>query len=245
MFIPESRTHRFGGVIALGLSLLVASVAGETTATADGVSTAPVLTSTRLAIAQQTSAHVVFTARSGPSSTTERIIADLSKGGGTETVFEGSSDVAIRLTPMFAYVSGNSSGLTNLFGMSAASAKKVGKDWESWEVGTSQYRNLKTDLTMSAVTELLPKVKGTTLTSGTSHGARIYILKWTTRATASVPKLSNALTIRASGLSLPITMTSTASDGTKITTEISKWGESLVVPAPPTASTISSSKVAG
>jgi hypothetical protein len=231
--------------VALSLGVTVVSVAFNASASAAGVTAAKVLTSTRSAIAAQTSAHVVFTAYSGSSSTTEKIIADVSNAGGTETVFEGSADVAIRLTPAFAYVSGNTSGLTELFGMSAAKAKKVGKDWVSWSPGTSEYRNLKSDLTMSPVTALLPKAKGTKLTTKMIGGVQYYLLKWTSRASASVPKLSNTLTILANGDTLPLTETAIASGGSRITTTLSKWGEAITVQAPSTASTISSSRVTG
>src|SRR5271155_2112006 len=72
------------------------------------VSSASVLTAARTAIAAQTGVHVVFTAHSGSTGLTEKITADVGTTAGTETIFEGSADVAIRVTPTFAYVSGNS-----------------------------------------------------------------------------------------------------------------------------------------
>jgi hypothetical protein len=239
----DDRGRCLGRTLAVGLIILTFSAALESAASAAGATTASVLSSARSAIAGQASAHVVFTAHSGNSNTTEKIIADVSSTGGTETVFEGSADVAIRVTPAFAYVSGTSSGLTTLFGMSAASAKRIGRDWESWKSGSSQYRILKNDLTMSSVSALLPKASGTTLTTTRVHGAQMYVLKWTTGATDSVPKLSNTLTISAGGQQLPMTKTSTASGGTSTTTVVSQWGEAVIVRAPPNTSTIASSQI--
>jgi hypothetical protein len=236
-------TRRLDRLIWVGLAVPAVTAIVAVTASADVITTSSVLSSTRSAIATQSSVHVVFKAHSSATSTTEEIIADIGKSAGSETVSEGSADVAIRLTPTFAYVSGNSSGLTKIFAMSAAGAKKVGRDWESWKAGSAQYENLKSDLTMSSVAKLLPSAKGTTLHSESTHGARIYVLKWSTGATASVPKLSSTFTISAGHVTLPMTLTSTASGGTSVTTTLSKWGEPILVQAPPATSVISSPKV--
>jgi hypothetical protein len=188
---------------------------------------------------------VVFTAHSDSSSKTEKILADVGKTRGSETVTEGSMHVSIRETPTMGYVSGNSSGLTLLFGMSAADAKKVGRAWESWKAGTKQFSILKEDLTMTSVTALLPKAEGTSSTTTSSGTTKLFVLRWTSPATTSVPKLSNTITISASGATLPITQTSTAKGGTKVTTVLSKWGETVLVQPPPITATISSSKITG
>jgi hypothetical protein len=124
------------------------------------VTSGSVLTSTKAAIAQQTGVHVVFRANSGSSPTTEKIVADVGVTTGEETVSEGQSHLAVRVTPGYAYVSGDSSGLTTIFGLTAAAAKKVGSDWVSWKAGTSQYANLKADVTFAAVTALPPESEG-------------------------------------------------------------------------------------
>ncbi len=82
----------------------------------------------------------------------------MGRASGTETVTEGKAAPEIKLLPSHAYVSGNSSGLTATFGMSSTDAKKLGEHWEPWKSGTSQCANLKSDLTMSSVSALLPKV---------------------------------------------------------------------------------------
>jgi hypothetical protein len=231
--------------IALGVAAVVSSVALSATASADVITAGSILQTATTAIAQQTSAHVVFVARSSSSSTTEKIIADVGVTGGSETLFEGKADLAIRVTPTYAYVSGSSSGLTTLFGMTASQAKKLGAKWESWKSGTKQYSTLEADLTMSSVTSLLPKTKGTKLSTDVTNGAKLYLLTWTTAATSSIPKLSHTLTVSAMGASLPIEGTETSSTGVKVKTQLSKWDESVTVLAPPAASTVASSKITG
>jgi hypothetical protein len=225
--------------------MLVISLGFGAAAYGDGVSAAGVLSSTKAAIATQTSAHVMFTAHSGTTGTTEKIVADVGTTSGTEDISEGSAKVAIKVTPAFAYVSGNVAGLTKLFGLSSSQARTVGHKWVSWKAGSSQYKNLRSDLTMGSVAALLPKAKGTTVSTKTAGGVGLYVLRWTTAATSSVPRLSNTLTVSSSTPVLPLTDTATASGGTKVTTVLSKWGEAVVVQAPPATSTISSAKVKG
>jgi hypothetical protein len=228
---------------ALGLTLATFTVACTTTATAATVTPTSVLQSSRSAIAAESGTHVVFTAHSGTTSITEKIVADVSASSGSERVSEGSAVVDIRVTPSFAYVSGNSSGLSKLFGMSAAGAKKIGKDWVSLKASSSQYATLKSDVTLSSVTALLPKVIGTTMKTAKVRGVEVYVLKWTVPATGTVPRLSNTLTISANGSSLPLTETSSATGGTSISTDLSKWGEKVLVQSPPAGDVVASSKI--
>lgn len=229
--------------LTLGITTLALSAALAGTAYGSTVTSGSVLTSTKAAIAQQTAVHVVFRANTGSSATTEKIVADVGVASGAETVSEGQSHLAVMVTPGFGYVSGDSSGLTTIFGLTAAEAKKVGSDWVSWKAGTSQYANLKADVTFAAVTALLPRAKGTRLSTGITNGANVYVLRWTAAASSSTPMLSNALTVSASGPSLPVEQTSTASGGTKATTVLSRWGELVSASAPPAASTIASPKI--
>jgi hypothetical protein len=229
-------------LLAGAMAVVALSTSAARPAFAGTVSLSSILAAAKAAIAQQTSVHVVFVANSGGSSSiNEKIVADVGTTGGVETIVEDTADLAVRVTPAFAYVSGNASGLTTLFGLSSAGAKKLGRHWESWKAGTKQYSNLRSDLRMSSVEALLPKSKGTKLSSGTG----IYVLKWTTAATSSIPKLANTLTVSAAGTDLPITKSATASGGAKITTTLSKWGEQVAVSAPPASSTMASSKLGG
>jgi hypothetical protein len=185
----------------------------------------------------------VFVARAGSPAKTETIVADVGRDSGTETATEGKASLVIRLSSTHVYVSGNSSGLTTIFGMSSADAKKVGKDWESWKAGTSQYADLKSDLTMSSVRALFPKAKGTRLTSVVFKGSTFSVLKWTIAATSSVPGVTNTLTVSSGATTLPVTEVARISNGAKATTTLSGWGEPLRIDIPPVAATIPSSEI--
>jgi hypothetical protein len=219
-------------------------VALGSSASAAVATSASVLQAARTAIAAQPGVQVSFSARSSSTAKTETIVADVGRTSGQETITVGTARLAVRVTPTHGYVSGNAAGLTTLFGLTSAQASTAGRRWVAWKVGTSQYASLKADLTMTSVTELLPKAKGTTLSSEVSDGVTQYVLSWSVAATSSIPRLSNRLTISVAS-SLPLTVTSTASGGTKATTTLSGWGVSVPVSPPPAASTISSSKVAG
>jgi len=231
--------------LAFGMIALVTSAALSGTAFAGVGTTGSVLQTAKEAIAKQPGVRVVFVASSSSTSKTEKIIADVGATSGVAAISEGAAHLAVRVTPTDAYISGNSSGLTTLFGLSAAEAKKVGADWVSWKPGTSQYSNLKSDVTLPSVTALLPKAKGTKLSTAIANGVKVYVFLWTTAATGSTPKLSSRLTVSASGLTLPIEVTTAASNGAKATTKLSKWGEDVLVSAPPAASTVASSKITG
>src|SRR5580658_1548638 len=133
---------------------------------ASSVTASSVIKAAQQAIAAQRSVHVEFVAHSSSPSRTERIVADVGLSSGKEAVSEGTAQAHLVFSTAVVYVSGNSAGLTTLFGLSSAGAKKVGGKWESWKPGSSQYDNLKADLTMSSVLALLPEAKGTKLSIG-------------------------------------------------------------------------------
>ena len=199
---------------------------------------------TQAALAKQTSTHVTLTAHSGTTGATEKIIADVGSTSGTEDISEGSAGVTITVTPSFAYVSGNKSGLTKLFGLSASQAAKVGRKWVSWTAGTGQYRTFIRTSPCHGSPRCCPRPKGQ-LRRRRRLGAeeRTYVLKCKAEATTSMPPLSNTMAISSSEPILPLADTATASGGTKITTVLSKWGEEVVVPTSRANSTISSTKL--
>jgi hypothetical protein len=203
--------------------------------------TSSVLQAARTSIASQSGAHVNFLVSSG-SSTVETIAADVGTATGHQQITDGKATLRVRVTPAYAYVSGNSSGLTSIFGLSSSQAKKVGSRWISWKSGTKEYSTLKSSVTLSAVTALLPNAKGTTLSTVTSGSSTLYRLSWTTAATSSVPKLANALTLTAGGPTLPVKASSGAS-GKTATTTLSDWGEHVVVVVPPASATMPSSEL--
>ena len=162
-----------------------------------------------------------------------------------ETIALGAATATIKLTPSYGYISGSSSGLTTIFGLSAAQAKKVGKHWVSVKAGTSQYSAFKSGVTMSSIASVLPKATGTKMSTADVNGTKVYVLTWTIAATSSTPKSVSTLTISAVGAALPIKQTATDSAGDDMTLLLSKWGENVSVSAPPAASTISYSQLTG
>jgi hypothetical protein len=224
-----------------GVIVLVAVAALATPASAGTVTVASVLKAAKAAVATQTSAHVEFDARSGTSSATEKIVGDVGTNAGAETVTDGKAVLKVRVTAKDGYISGNASGLTSLFGMTAAEATKVGNHWEFWKTGTTQYKDLKSVVTVHSLESLIPQSKGTTVSTQGSD----YVLTWTSAASGSTPKLTNTLSISAKGATLPIEETSTDSAGERVTTRISKWGQSVVMHAPPAASTVAASTITG
>jgi hypothetical protein len=230
--------------LALGVAAAVSWAALGATAGAEVETAGSVLSATRAAIAAEAGVQVQFVAHSTSPSKTETIVADVGRTSGQETITVGTARLAVRVTPTHAYVSGNASGLITVFGLTAAEASKVGRRWVSYGAGANQYADLKADITMASITDLLPKAKGTTLSSEVTAGATVYALAWTIAATSSTPKVSDRLTVSAAG-SLPLEVTSDASDGTKATSTLSDWGTLIPVTAPPAASTVSSSRVSG
>ena len=109
-----------------------------------------------------------MTSRSSSTSVTEHLEADLEKTSGVETISQGSETAIVRVTPTYAYLSGNSSGLAKIFGLTSADVNKVGTHWVSVKAGTSQYKDLAASMTISSVASVLPAAKGTELSTSTT-----------------------------------------------------------------------------
>ncbi len=242
--MKATRTIAFLWLRSFGLTTLTLSTVAVLClpAGASSVTASSVIKAAQQGIATQTSVHVDFVAHSSSPSRTEKIIDDVGVASGKETASEGTAHVVLTFSMDAVYVSGNSSGLTTLFGLTSAEAKAVGRKWVSWTPGSSQYTQLKGDLTMSAVRALLPKAKGTKLAT---KGAKLSILKWTVPSTSSTPALSNTLTLSSGATTLPVTEVATSTGGTRVTTTLSDWDEQILVKAPPAASVIGSSKIGG
>jgi hypothetical protein len=219
--------------------------AGASGAAASGAPTvSSVLAAAKAAVAKQTAVHLVVDSKSSSSSTAEQVVADLGKKSGTESISDGKDSVTIVVTPPYGYVSGNSGGLSKIVGLTSSEIKKVGHKWIALKAGTSQYTSLATDIRISSVQTLLPQAKGTTLSVETTTPAHLYVLKWTTAASSSNPKLSTTLTFPVAGATLPIQEITTAS-GSRETVTLSKWGEFVRIVGPPLSQTIPYSKVPG
>jgi hypothetical protein len=225
---------------ALGIVALVISAALGATACAGVMTTGSLVKNAKASITEQSGVHLVTIAKSSSSSSTEKIIADFGTKSGVENISEGKADSVIKVMPTYAYISGNSSGLTTIFGLSSADANKIGKDWVSWKAGTSQYSGFKSGSTISSITAVVSKAEGAKLSTDVTKGAKLYVLMWMTAATSSLPKVSNTLTVSAQ-TNLPVEETASTSGGAKETTTFSKWDEHVVVNAPPVASTITAS----
>lgn len=240
---------RFGLPLVLATSgILVLAGCGSTPSTGSGAqakTTSSVLAATKAAIAKQTAVHLSVTVKSSSSSGTEQVKEDSGVSTGMETVVIGGAKATIKVTPNYGYISGNSSGLTTIFGLSAAQAKKVGAHWVSFKKGTSQYSSFKAAVTMSSIDSVLPQATGTKTTKTGAGGSSVYLLTWTTAATSSTPKTSTTLTIAAVGATLPIKETASDASGDRETLLLSEWGEHVSVTAPPAASTISYTQVKG
>jgi hypothetical protein len=240
-----TRSTRLVAASAVVLATLASLSATAEAASAGAPTTSSVLTSAKSAIGKQTSVHLVLTSKSSSTAAEEHIKADLEKTSGIETISVGGETAVIKVTPSYAYLSGNSSGLTTLFGLTSAEVSKVGTDWVTFKAGTSQYKDLAASLTVSSVSSVLPAAKGTKLHAPAPSTKKLYTLKWETAATSSEPALANTLTLSAIGATLPVQETSTASGGGKETLALSKWGEHVLVSAPAAGSTIPFSKVSG
>ena len=232
------RAHILGATALVAVVLPLAVLGAP--ASAGTVTAATVIKEAKAAIASESSAHVEFDAASTTSSSTEQFVADVGASGGRETVTDGAAVLHVMVTPADGYISGSASGLS-LFGLTSAEATKVGKRWEFWKKGTKQYKNLESVVSVKSLESLLPESKGTTLSTEGSD----YVLTWTSAASGSTPKLSNTLSVAAKGTNLPVEETSTDSSGEKVTTTVSKWGEAIVVHAPPASSTIAAASVTG
>jgi hypothetical protein len=233
-----NRTARLVSVSAVVLASLVFQSASAEAASSAAPKTSSVLTSAKKAIGKQTSVHLVVTSSSSPTSVKEHLEADLEKSSGIETISEGGEKAVIKVTPSYAYLSGNSSGLAKIFGLTSADVNKVGSHWVALKAGTSQYKDLAASMTISSLTGVLPSAKGTKLYTPASPATRLYTLKWDTAATSSEPAWTTTLTLSAVGATLPVQETSKASGGESENLAFSKWGEHVLVSVPPVGSTI-------
>jgi hypothetical protein len=240
-----SRAVRLLVASAVVLPSLVLMSATAEAAGAGAQTASSVLTAAKSAIGRQSSVHLEVKSGSGSGSSEEDLKADLGKTSGIETISEGTETVVIKVTPTDAYLSGDSSGLTKILGLTSAEAKKVGSDWLTVKAGTSQYKTLATSVTVSSVGSILPPAKGTHLYAPAPPTKKFYTLKWNTAATSSSPALTSSLTLSAVGATLPALETTTAVGAGKQTVALSKWGEHVLVSAPPAGSTIPLSKISG
>jgi hypothetical protein len=235
-----NRTWRLAS-FALPAALALTPVLASTQASA-ATSTTSILSAAKTSLANQKSVHLAVSVKQGSTTTLE--VADLGTTMGIESIISGSAKATVEVAPTFGYMQGDSSGLTSLIGLTAAQAKKLGSKWMSLKAGTTPYSDLKTSATIPAVRDLLPPVKGTTSAVKTIDGVKLYILKWTTAATSSSPKLSNVMSISMGTNALPVKEIVSDSSASE-TTDFTKWGENVVVHAPAAAATVPYTTITG
>ncbi len=233
---------------AVATALLTGALVGVATTGAEAAvapTTSSLLAAAKAAISKQGAVHLEVDSKSTTAADDERVVADLGKKSGTESISTGLDAVTIVVTPAYGYVSGNPGGLSKIVGLTSAEVKKVGSKWIILKAGSSQYTSLATDIRVTSIATLLPQVKGTTVATETIRGpGRVYVLKWATAASSSNPALSSTITFPVTGPPLPIQEVTTAK-GSRETVTLSKWGEFVHIAAPPLSQTIPYAKVSG
>jgi hypothetical protein len=247
--IPRAGLARFAAASTLGLAVIAVPLAVDATAAPAAVTASSVLAAAKSAIAKEPGVHLALKSATKAGSVNERVAADLGAKDGTETITEGIEQVTVEVTPKYVYFRGNAEGLEDIIGVPSSEVKTIGKDWVSVKAGTTQYSDIDDDVNISSVPSLLPDVKGTKLSTRSTSKTGLYLLKWDTKATSSVPALTSTLTVSAVGRTLPVTetreATSGSNNGSTETVALSKWGEKVTVKAPARRSTIPYSKVTG
>jgi len=185
----------------------------------------------------QKSVHLAITGyKPGSTGVAETITADIGRTTGVEQIASGAATAEIRVTASGAYFSGNAAGLTKLLGLSAQAASRAGSSWVETAAGSNEYQNLAAEDTLPSLpASILPaRESAAELSTTTMDGRKVYVLRWSTPATTSSPAISVQLTLDATAHALPITET-TVANGFRQTVTLSRWGETLAVPAPPSA----------
>jgi len=237
------RSHRLHLTsVALAILTIIIGVPIAAEASGKDPSAGAVINTTKSAMANESGVHVLVTSKTSSYST--KVVADIGATLGMETITEGSDEVTIKVTPTYAYLSGNAAGLTTLMGLSSKEQKKVGTDTISMKVGTTPYKSLKSSVTIPVLANLLPTVKGTNLSTVIISGGQYYELSWTTKATSSTSKSKSLITLSEGASVLPLRETDTSSSGSSTTT-FSKWGESVSFSVPSVSRIIPYSKVFG
>jgi hypothetical protein len=225
------RTRRYqllslalGAAVFVTATPLVAGASSKATATS-------VITAAQASMLKKVSVHVVVKSKAGTH--LSKVVVDIGSKSGQETISSGTKTVTITITPTYAYLSGSATGLTQIMGLTSAEQTKIGSKAMAMKVGTSQYSNLKSNLTTPVFASMLPAVKGSMLTTTGSGNSKQYVLSWTTAATSTSAKTSTVMSLSSGASPLPVKEKITSAKGSGITT-YSRWGEK-VSPKPPTS----------
>lgn len=193
-------------------------------------------------VAKQDAVRLVVVGKSSSASSGERLVVDAGRTSGDETAHQGGAKITVKVTPAGCYFAGNTTGLKNMIGLTAAQAKTVGSRWVSLAKKSTQCTNLASDVSLHLIDTMLPTAKGTTLSHATVHGQHRDILRWVTAATSTAPKLTTTLVVTHGNRALPLKETTKAATGDE-TVLFSHWGERIVVHAPAAHATIAYTKV--
>jgi hypothetical protein len=208
-------------------------VPGLTTAQQRTVVASSVLTAAADTMLTEPGVHMVITDQLTGNSAIQRITADIGSVTGTELIEYGSATATIRVTRKAAYFTGNKAGLAFYIGLPAAAAAKVGKRWVVITPGTSEYKDLAAENTLSALpSSILPAAfLISKVSTATAAGQKVYILDWTTTPTGSKTPISARLTLTATPKVLPVSETITTKGESKTVT-FSNWGAAFTVAVP-------------
>jgi hypothetical protein len=192
----------------------------------------------------QKGVHIVITDQAASSAAAQRIVADIGTVTGTETITDGTTNAAIRITSKAAYFTGDPTGLTAFLGLSPASAGKVASRWVAIKAGTTEYQALAAENTIASVpSSLLPSAADAVqVRTATISGRKTYVLDWKAAASGSSPAYRAQLILTVTPQILPVSETIATSDASKTVT-FSRWGSPFTVTAP--ASAIPYSEVSG
>jgi hypothetical protein len=194
----------------------------------------------------QKGVHVVISdqAAGTANGASQRIVADIGTVTGTETITDGATSAAIRITSKAAYFTGDPTGLTAYLGLSATSAAKVASRWVAIRAGTTEYQALAAENTIASVpSSLLPSAADAVqVRTATISGRKTYVLDWKAAASGSSPAYSAQLILTVTPQVLPVSETIATGSASKTVT-FSRWGSPFTVTAP--ASVIPYSEVSG
>jgi hypothetical protein len=179
-----------------------------------------------------------------PAAAAQRIVADIGTVTGTETITDGTTNAAIRITSKAAYFTGDPTGLTAYLGLSQKSADKVASRWVAIKAGTTEYQALAAENTIASVPpSLLPSAADAVqVRTATIDGRKTYVLTWKAAASGSSPAYSAELILTVTPQILPVSET-IATSGASKTVTFSRWGSPFTVTPP--ASVIPYSQVSG
>jgi hypothetical protein len=185
------------------------------------------------------SVHMVITDQVAGDARAQRITADMGTVTGTEIIDHGAATATIRVTRQAAYFSGSIAGLTGYLGLPSASAARIGSRWVLIKAGTSEYRDLAAENTLSALpSSILPAASQVTqVSTATAGGQKVYVLGWTTTtggAGGSATSLTVRLVLTATPKVLPVSETLTTQGQAKAATTVTftNWGAPFTVSAP-------------